>query len=82
MQENSKRSIYSHAQNSSKIQAQVYKISNINPDTGKPDRKVRLSGNCIENIDTGDNFMNKTSIAQALRSTINKWDLIKLKVSI
>jgi hypothetical protein len=28
---------------------------------------------------TGDNFLNRTSIAQALRSTINKWDLMKLK---
>ena len=36
-------------------------------------------GNCLEHIGTGDNFLNRTPTAQTLRSTINKWDLIKLK---
>ena len=33
----------------------------------------------LEATGTGDNFLNKTPLVQALRSTINKWDLIKLK---
>jgi hypothetical protein len=36
-------------------------------------------GNSLECIGTGDNFMNRTPIAQALRSTPNKWDLNKLE---
>ena len=36
-------------------------------------------GNGLEHIGTGDNFLNRTPIAQALRSTINKWNLMKLK---
>ena len=35
--------------------------------------------NGLECIGTGDNFLNRISTAQALRSTINKWDLMKLK---
>jgi hypothetical protein len=35
--------------------------------------------NCLEHTGTGDNFLNRTPIAQALRSTISKWDLMKLK---
>jgi hypothetical protein len=30
-------------------------------------------------LDKGGNFLNRTPTAQTLRSTINKWDLIKLK---
>ena len=36
-------------------------------------------GNSLECIGTGDNFLNRTPVTQALRSTINKWDLMKLK---
>ena len=36
-------------------------------------------GNSLEKIGTGDNFLNRTSIAQALRLEINKWVLMKLK---
>jgi hypothetical protein len=28
---------------------------------------------------TGENFLNRTPMTQALRSTINKWDLMELK---
>ena len=34
--------------------------------------------NSLEHIGTGD-FLNRTKIVMTLRSTINKWDLIKLK---
>jgi hypothetical protein len=33
----------------------------------------------LELICTGEIFLDRTSIVQALRSTINKWDLMKLK---
>jgi hypothetical protein len=36
-------------------------------------------GNSLEHIATGENFLNKTPVAQAIRSTIEKWDLVKLK---
>jgi hypothetical protein len=36
-------------------------------------------GNSLELVNTGDNFSNRTPMAQALRSGINKWDLMKLK---
>jgi hypothetical protein len=32
-------------------------------------------GNCIEYIGMGNNFLNRTPTAQALRSRINKWDM-------
>jgi hypothetical protein len=35
----------------------------------------------LEYFDKGENFLNKTPIAYALRATINEWDLIKLKSS-
>jgi hypothetical protein len=34
-------------------------------------------GHILEHMGTGDNFLNKTPMAQALRSTIDKWDLMK-----
>jgi hypothetical protein len=36
-------------------------------------------GKSLELIGTGANFLNRTSMAQALRSTIDKWTLMKLK---
>jgi hypothetical protein len=38
--------------------------------------KVRKS---LEHIGTGEIFLNRTPMFHALTSTINKWDLIKLK---
>jgi hypothetical protein len=35
-----------------------------------------------EKVGTGENFLNRTPMAYALRSTINKWDLIKLQTSV
>lgn len=35
--------------------------------------------NSLELIDIGDNFLNRTLIAQALTSTISKWDPRKWK---
>ena len=33
----------------------------------------------LNTMGTGEIFLNRTPMAQALRSTINKWDLMKLK---
>jgi hypothetical protein len=33
----------------------------------------------LELVLTGGNFLNRTPVAHALRSTIDKWDLIKLQ---
>jgi hypothetical protein len=38
-------------------------------------------GNCLEHIGTGDNFLNGTAKTQALKTTTNKWNLMKLKSS-
>jgi hypothetical protein len=36
-------------------------------------------GKCFEYIGTGHSVLHRTPTAQALRSTIDKWDLMKLK---
>ena len=36
-------------------------------------------GKSLELIGTGGNFLNRTPMAQALRPTIDKWDLMKLE---
>ena len=63
-----------------KLNFKWIKALNIKPDNlNMIEEKV---GNSLEYIGTGDNFLNRTPIAQALRSTINKWDLMKLKTSV
>jgi len=53
------------------------KDRHIKPDTLKLiEEKV---GKHLEHMGTGENFVNKTPMAYALRSRINKWDLIKLQ---
>ena len=49
----------------------------IKPDTLKQiEEKV---GKSLELIGTGGNFLNRTPMAQALRSRIDRWDLMKLE---
>ena len=36
-------------------------------------------GNSLKHIGTGGNFLKRTLMAQALRSAINKWDIMILK---
>ena len=36
-------------------------------------------GSTLECIGTGDHFLNIIPVAQTLRETINKWDLLKLR---
>jgi hypothetical protein len=37
-------------------------------------------GESLEHMGTGGNFLNRTPMTYALRSRINKWDLIKLQI--
>jgi len=47
------------------------------PDT--PNQIEEKMGSKLECIGTGDDFLNITLVTQALRLTIGKWDLMKLK---
>ena len=60
-----------------KLKCKWIKDLHIKPDTLKLfNEKV---GKTLEHIGTGENFLNKTPMAQALRSKINKWDLVRLQ---
>jgi hypothetical protein len=39
-------------------------------------------GRSLEDIDTGEKFLNKTAMACAVRSRIDKWDLMELQSSV
>jgi hypothetical protein len=39
-------------------------------------------GESLKDMDTGEKFLNRTAMACAVRSRINKWDLINCKVSV
>ena len=51
-----------------------YKTLNVKPTT------LNLIEEKEKHIGTGDYFLNITPVAQTLRVTINKWDLLKLKI--
>ena len=60
-----------------KLKSKWIKDLNIKPDTlNLIEEKV---GKSLELIGIGGNFLNRTPMAQALRSGIDKWDLMKLK---
>ena len=60
-----------------KYNSKWIKDVNINPVTlNLLEEKV---GGTLERIGTGDSFLNITPVAQTVRSTINKWDLLKLR---
>ena len=47
----------------------------------KPDTLIVIGekvGKSLEHVDIGENFLNKTPMTYALRSGVDKWDLIKL----
>ena len=60
-----------------KLNSQCIKDLHIKPDTLKLIEKKL--GKTLKDIGTGKNFLNRTPIAYALRSRIDKWDLIKLQ---
>ena len=60
-----------------KLKSKWIKDLHIKPDTLKLiEEKV---GKSLEHMGTGEIFLNRTPIAYALRSRIDKWDLIKLQ---
>jgi hypothetical protein len=60
-----------------KLKTKWFKDLHIKPDTlNLIEKKVVKS---LKDMDTGGKFLNRTPIAHVLRSTINKWDLIKLQ---
>jgi hypothetical protein len=60
-----------------KLKSKWIKELHIKPETLKLiEEKV---GKSLENMGTGGKFLNRTTMAYALRSRINKWDLIKLQ---
>ena len=60
-----------------KLKSKWIKDLHIKPETLKfIEEKV---GKTHEDMGTGENFLNRTAMACAVRSRINKWDLIKLQ---
>ena len=60
-----------------KLKSKWIKDLHIRPDTlNLIEEKV---GKSLEHMGTGENFLNRTLMTYALRSTIDKWDLIKLQ---
>ena len=60
-----------------KLNSKWIKDLHIKPDTLKLIEKKL--GKTLEDISTGGKFLNRTPIAYALRSRIDKWDFIKLQ---
>jgi hypothetical protein len=62
-----------------KLKCKWIKNLNIKPDTlNLVEEKL---GKCLELLGTEGNFQNRTPMAQALGSRIDKWDLMKLESS-
>jgi hypothetical protein len=60
-----------------KLKSKWIKDLNIKPDTlNLIEKKV---GKSLDHIGTGGNFLNRTPMAHALKSRIDKWDLMKLE---
>ena len=60
-----------------KLKSKWIKDLNVKSDTlNLIEEKV---GKNLKLIGTGRNFLNRTPMAQALRSTVDKWDFMKLK---
>jgi hypothetical protein len=60
-----------------KLKSKWIKELHIKPETLKfIEEKV---GETLEGMGTGEKFLNRTAMACAVRSRINKWDLIKLQ---
>ena len=63
-----------------KLNSKWIKDLNIKPDT--LDLIKRKVGKRLKLIGTGGNFLNRTPVAHVLRSTIDKWDLMKQETSV
>ena len=61
-----------------KVKSKWIKELHIKPETLKLiEEKVRKS---LEDMGTGEKFLNRTAMACAVRSKIDKWDLMKLQI--
>ena len=60
-----------------KLKSEWIKDLNVTPDTLNQIEEKVVKG--LELIGTRGNFLNRTPMAHALRSRIDKWDLMKLK---
>jgi hypothetical protein len=69
--------IYAYLLPCTKLKSKWIKDLNIKPDI--LNQKEKKMGKSREVVGTGGNFLNRTPMAQALRSTIDKWHLMKLK---
>jgi len=66
-----------HAYHPVQSKSKWIKDLHIKPDTRKLiEEKV---GKSLKHMDPGENFLNRTPVAYALRSRIDKWDIIKLE---
>ena len=61
-----------------KLKSKWIKDLHIKPDTLK--LKEKKLGKTLEHMGTGEIFLNRTPMASALRTRIDKWDLIKLQI--
>jgi hypothetical protein len=68
--------IYSYLPSYTKFNSKWTQDLNMKQDT-KPDG--RKSGNSLETVGMGNDFLNRTPRAQPLRSRIDKWDIMNLK---
>jgi hypothetical protein len=71
--------IYSFLSPCTKLRSKWIKNLHIKSDTLKLIEKN--VGKSLQHMSTGENLWNRTPIAYALRSRIDKWDLIKLQSS-
>jgi hypothetical protein len=60
-----------------KVKSKCIKELHIKPETLKPIEK--RVGKSLEDVGTGEKFLNRTAMACAVRSRIGKWDLTKLQ---
>jgi uncharacterized membrane protein len=61
-----------------KLKSKWIKDLNIKPDALSLIKEKVKKG--LELIGTGGYFLNRTPLAQALRSTMDKWDFLKVKI--
>jgi hypothetical protein len=58
-----------------KLKSKWIKVLHIKPET----LKLKNVGKSLEHMGTREKFLNRTPMVHALRSRIDKWDLIKLQ---
>jgi hypothetical protein len=70
--------IYPFLSSCTKPKSRCIKELQIKPDTLK--LIAEKMGNSLEHMGMGENFLSRTPMAYALRSRIDKWDIIKLQI--